>query len=239
MLHWRWLCWDLYLWLCCNGSQYSQIIFELVRIQCWMPHHLGFQVTDISSSKYHRGGVHRIIQHPLWCHTCYAAHGRDYQEWFSHPMYWPLCLLWGIWRQLMCFDHIPNTSMYVTITFVNTYTARKLIFSPLQPNFKLLTLPPRHYLRIFLFDTDKRLLVTNPKRLLRVSVTILCNHAPLKRPFSTICLSSIHIQADCYFRIWCHITGPCPWIPQSWYQIFVPCLCKICVAHYFMCNLPT
>ena len=99
------------------------------------------------------------------------------------------------------YDHAPNISKYATITFVSMCKVAKLKFIQLPPNFKLLTLPQRPYHRIFLFVIGKRFLVINPKCLL---IAWLQYHATVyslkKTHFSTLCLSSNHIWADCHFR---------------------------------------
>ena len=170
MLHWCWFCQYLYSQLFCNGSWYSQIAFRLACILCWMPHHLGFQVTHIGSSKYHQGGVHCSWKRlpKLGFPSCVPPLTFTERHLKTTQVLWKL----HVFRN---YDHVPSTAMYVTITFMNTYTTGKLKSIQLQLNFKLPTLPPRHYHKIFLFDTKKRFLVTNPKSMFSGSVTILCN----------------------------------------------------------------
>ena len=137
-------------------------------------------------------------------------------------------------------DDVPSISMYTSIIFVSMYKAVKLKFIQQPPNFKLPTLPQRPYHRIFLLDIKKKFLVCNLKCLLRGSVTILCNCIlSWKAYFFVVCLSPNHIQLIVTSEFDATSPNHVSSIPLSPYQIFVLCLHKICVAHYFMCNSPT
>ncbi len=67
-----------------------------------MLHLLGLQTSISGCAVYHWGRVHCHVASITWCHSCHElALGNEGARLQGH-LYWALCLLQSIWRQLGC-----------------------------------------------------------------------------------------------------------------------------------------